>query len=233
VYGDAIALDRTGPVVSGVSVSLREAALGDASASAGPSATPSAPAELAGASLPIELAWEAVDAEAGLSDAAVEWVCDEGGTTATEAPGSAAPGESTPWTAAVLLPAGRCQVSVVGRDGVGNATRASAVAVETTLLSLDLDDTPTATVQGDQVGVIAERGPDRGRAAIVLDGEPLGLVDLYAPEPSGPQVVYVTGLQPDALQQVSVEATGTSDPSATASSVVIDGFVTLALADGA
>ena len=45
----------------------------------------------------------------------------------------------------------------------------------------------------------------------MLDGEPLGLVDLYAPEATGPAVVFVADLDPAGEQQVTVEPTGNAD----------------------
>ena len=62
---------------------------------------------------------------------------------------------------------------------------------------------------------------------MLIDGQPVDLIDLYAPEPGGPEVVYVADLAPGSPRSISVEPTGTSDPASTGSSVVIDGFVTL------
>jgi hypothetical protein len=85
-----------------------------------------------------------------------------------------------------------------------------------------------AEVSGDEVGVIARRGPDAGRAAILLDGNATALIDLYAPEAGGPELVHVVTL-PEGRHTISVEATETSDPASTGSSVVVEGYATLTL----
>ncbi len=213
VYSDTIILDRKGPEVSTPLVWLRE----------GPLATDPA-------SVPIEVTWEAVDTEAGLSDASLAVECDEGPVLRSEAPGSAAPGELASWSAgsAVLLSVS-CQVTVTSRDGAGNLTRVAAGATTTDVRppAADSGAVPSATVEGDQVGIVAQRGPDGGRAAVLIDGQPMDLIDLYAPESGGPEVVYVADLAPGSPRIVSVEPTGTSDPASSGSRVVIDGFVTL------
>jgi hypothetical protein len=116
----------------------------------------------------------------------------------------------------------------VSRDGAGNATSATIGPVEAEFVPLEGGDALSASLEGDQVGVVATRGPDGGRAAVLVDGTAVGLIDLYQPVASGPETVYVTGLEPGTEQLISVEATGTSDPASSGSGVVIDGFVTLA-----
>jgi GH25 family lysozyme M1 (1,4-beta-N-acetylmuramidase) len=214
VYLDSISLDRSGPEVSAPEVRLLEAPHGSDAAGA--------------AMIPVEVAWQAVDATAGLSDAAVSVSCDDVATSQSEAPLHAVPGESAAATAAVMVvPTGSCDLTVVSRDGVGNATSATGGPVEADFVSLGGSGALSALVEGDQVGVVATRGPDGGRAAVLVDGTAVGLIDLYQPIASGPETVYVAGLEPGIEQLISVEATGTSDPASSGSSVVIDGFVTL------
>ena len=214
VFSDSITLDRTGPQVSPPTIRLRVAALGSDPES-----------------VPVEAAWEAVDMDAGLSDASLEVVCGRDFSTRSEAPGSAAPGRSASWTVATtLLPAASCEVTVISRDGVGNVDRASAGGIETAILPVEGSSRVTASVAGDQVGIIARRGPDMGRAAVWLDGKAIGLIDLYHPTPTGPEVVYITDLLRGAAATLSVGATGSSDPAASGSSILIDAFVTLATA---
>jgi hypothetical protein len=114
----------------------------------------------------------------------------------------------------------------MGRDGVGNET-AVAAAVEAAIVPVAEGGLASAEVTGDQVGIVARRGPDLGRAAVYLDGEAVGLVDLYHPTPTDPELVYVADLTPDTQSTVSIEATGTADPDAAGTDVVIDAFVTI------
>jgi hypothetical protein len=227
VLSDSIVLDRTGPDVTRPTIELRLAPLGGA-ASGGGAGTD---VPLSGDSLrvPVEARWEAFDPTAGLSDATVAVACGPRASTRTAVSGVAAPGTATPWTTATALLSGApCDVSVVARDGVGNETTASAGPLEAAIVPVEGGEPASAPVSGDQVGVVARRGPDLGRAAVSLDGQAVGLVDLYHPTPTGPEIVYVADLAADAPSTISIEATGTADPDATGTGVLIDAFVTLA-----
>ncbi len=136
---------------------------------------------------------------------------------------------STTWAApAAVVPGARCEVTVTARDGVGNATRASSAAAVATFVAVSGDGDLSGTVEGRQVGVIARRGPDLGRAAVLVDGEAVGLVDLYAPIAGGPEIVHVADLSPGSPANVALQPTGTSDAESTGTAVLVDGFVTLA-----
>ncbi|MFI5292732.1 MAG: glycoside hydrolase family 25 protein, partial [Candidatus Limnocylindrales bacterium] len=213
VLSDSIALDRTGPEVTRPTIRLRLAPLGG---------------EATALSVPVEASWEALDPTAGLSEAAVAIDCGPGDRTRTPVPGAAAPGTATPWATAISLPSdARCDVSVIGRDGVGNETTVTAGPLEAAIVPVADGTLASAEVTGDQVGIVARRGPDLGRAAVYLDGEAIDLVDLYHPTPTAPEIVYVTDLAPGEPNTISIEATGTADPDATGTDVVIDAFVTL------
>jgi hypothetical protein len=62
---------------------------------------------------------------------------------------------------------------------------------------------------------------------VLVDGEEAGLVDLYAPESGGPEIVHVVDLTPGVAHEVVVQPTGTSDASATGSAISIEGFAVL------
>jgi hypothetical protein len=206
VYSDSIDVDRTPPIVSSLAVSLREGALGG-----GP------------ASIPVSVTWAATDAVSGLSDATIAVSCGDRPTERSEAPGSAAPGELATWAGEALLASdATCAVTAIGRDGAGNNERLTERGLTTRYAAGDRAD-----VSGDQVGVVARRGPDAGRAAVLLDGEALGLVDLYAAVPGGPELVYVADL-PGGSHSVELAGTGGADPASTGTAVDVEGFVTLA-----
>lgn len=209
IFSDSITLDRSGPQVSDPAVRLALAPLDD------------------GAHVPVELAWEASDDVSGLADATVSMACEGGRATLTEAPGSAEPGVRVPWTAPAAVDAeASCVATVVGRDGAGNGTRVRVDPVLITFIEAD-GERPTASVEGRQVGVVARRGPDQGRAAVLLDGEPAALVDLYAPQPGGSEIVLVLDLEPGAPATISVEPTGTGDAASSGTVVSVEGFVLL------
>ena len=248
VFSDAITLDTSGPQLSTPTIRLRLAPLGEgaaaiseaadvesaiasqtADAAATIASAPSSERGGAGAGIPIEVGWEASDAVAGLSDASLSIACDGDRAASIDAPGSAEAGQLMTWSApAVVAPDARCRVTVTGRDGVGNATRARADTVVATVIAAAGDGSSGASVEGQQVGVIARRGPDLGRAAVLVDGEAVGLVDLYAPMAGEVEVVHVVDLVPGRPASITLEATGTSDPDSRGTTIAIDGFVTLA-----
>ncbi len=208
VLSDSILIDHTPPSLSQPVVSLRTGALGDE----------------ATRGVPVAVAWQARDAAAGLSDASVLVDCGPTGTMRSEAPGSAAPDEPADWLAedALAAPDATCTATAIGRDGAGNTARAESLP-----FSIELLEATGDAVEGTQVGVIARRGPDAGRVAVLLDGVAVGLADLYAAEETGPQIVFVAQL-PAGSHVISVEATGSDDPAAGGVVVPVDGFVTLA-----
>ncbi len=248
VFSDAITLDTSGPQLSTPTIRLRLAPLGEAAAAIseatdvddataaptadGPAAIASAPPSRpggAGAGIPIEVGWEASDAIAGLSEASLSIACDGDRAVSIDAPGSAEPGQLMTWSApAVVAPDARCRVTVTGRDGVGNATRARADTVVATVIAAAGDGSSGVSVEGRQVGIIARRGPDLGRAAVRVDGEAIALVDLYAPVTGEAEVVHVIDLVPGVPASIALEATGSSHPDSSGTAIAIDGFVTLA-----
>jgi hypothetical protein len=149
-----------------------------------------------------------------------------------------------------------CDVTAVSRDGAGNTTRrtvrdvtaafiserpSSSVVYQgqwrrredasalggTVRTSASEDASITAAVQGQQVAIVALLGPDGGRAAVSIDGRPVGVIETYAVVASGPQVVLVADLEPGASRTVTVEPLGTSDSAARDAQVAIDGFIVL------
>ena len=116
-----------------------------------------------------------------------------------------------------------CEVTAIALDGAGNSDRATVVVGDVGYVP---GTTTEAIVRGSQAGLVARRGPDGGRAALELDGEPVALIDLYAVEPGEPEVVHVLDL-PEGEHTLSVEGIGTSDPSSSGSAVVVEGFVSL------
>ena len=207
VFSTSVVVDSTPPELTQPSVSLRTGALGEAEAM-----------------VPVEVRWDARDRTAGLAEARVSVSCGEGQRQRTEAPGQSEPGELVTWEAGAWLFTGAgCEVTANALDGAGNSDRATVAVQNVDYLA---DGNMTATVRGDQAGLVARRGPDGGRAALTLDGEAVALIDLFAPEPGVSEVVHVLDL-PDGEHTLSVEPTGTSDPSSSGVAVAVEGFVSL------
>lgn len=235
VFSDSIVLDTSGPRLSAPTVRLGLAPLGPGatgespdpgSVSPSPGLDASSPAD--GQGIPIEVGWEASDVVAGLADASLSVDCDDGPAALSEVPGTAEAGQTTTWAApAVVVPGARCEVTVTARDGVGNATRARSDTVVATIIAASGEGDAGVSLEGRQVGVIARRGPDLGRAAVLIDGEPVGLVDLYAPLAGGPEIVHVVDLSAGSPASIMLEPTGTSHADSTGTAVIVDGFVTL------
>ena len=221
VYMHGITLDRVGPEVDDVLVGLALGALGTAASG------------WATSSVPVEVTWRATDAAAGVADASLSVACGEADATVAEIPGTGLdPGTgadvATTWSGTTAVaPSARCSAAVVALDSVGNEGRSDVGTFVTESVKVAGTEPPAATVQGDQVGVIARRGPDQGIAAVLLDGEVVGTVDLYAPEAGVPEVVFVADLAPDAISTISLAPTGTQNVAATGSGLAFEGVVTL------
>jgi len=208
VVRDSIVVDATPPELSVPEVALRSGDLA-----------------VLDAAVPVSVRWDARDAIAGLSDATVAMNCGEARSLRTEAPGHAEPGALAAWDAEAFAPPDTtCSAIAIGADGAGNTTRATAapVTISTTPAA---GEAPGATVSGDEVGIIARRGPEAGRAVVLLDGDALGLVDLYAATEQGPAVVFVADL-PAGEHAITVESTADDDP-ALCNRLAVEGFVTL------
>ena len=229
VFSDSIALDTSGPQVSAPTVRLRLGPLGTGAAEVSTSPGTAAPSPGPGTAIPIEVGWEASDAVAGLADAALSIECDGHAAALSDAPGSAEPAQVATWAApGAVSPDATCQITVIARDGAGNATQTTADTIVATLVPVSSEGSLSASVEGRQVGIIARRSPDLGRAAVLVDGDAVGLVDLYAPVAGGPELVHVVDLGSDAPASITLEATGTSHPDSAGTAIAIDGFVTLA-----
>lgn len=75
-----------------------------------------------------------------------------------------------------------------------------------------------------QVGVISYRGPDQGKAVVLVDGVPKGEIDLYAPTPEYGATFTFSGLT-TAVHTVTVLVRGQKNPLSTGTEVRVDGMV--------
>ena len=161
------------------------------------------------------------------SDASLSIACDGDRAASIDAPGSAEPGQLDDVVGAggwsPRMPDAMSRSSAATASATPPAARADPVVA--TVIAAAGDGSSGASVEGRQVGVIARRGPDLGRAAVLVDGEAVGLVDLYAPVAGEAEIVHVVDLVPGVPASITLEATGTSHPDSTGTAIAIDGFV--------
>ena len=93
--------------------------------------------------------------------------------------------------------------------------------------SYRISKTANATVSvkftGSSIKWLMRKGPDRGQAAVTIDGVSRGTVDLYAANPSNGSQTY-SGLTANA-HTIVIKVLGTKRTSATAANVPVDGFL--------
>ena len=105
-------------------------------------------------------------------------------------------------------------------NGVSNLPELPVTAQETETAGASV----TIPFRGTEVAWIGYLGPDAGIARVQVDGGVASEVDLYRASPLFQPVVFAaTGLA-DASHTLTIEATGRSNPAATAARVVVDAF---------
>ena len=89
-------------------------------------------------------------------------------------------------------------------------------------------NTATFTFTGTDVSWTAQRGPDRGKAEVRLDGALVETIDLYATSAQARRVVYsATSLDPSVQHTLQVRVLGTKRAASTGTRVDVDAFVAL------
>ncbi len=77
---------------------------------------------------------------------------------------------------------------------------------------------------GTRVSWIGWREPRAGIARVILDGTPVAEVDLYAATPQAPAAVFTSAELASGSHTLVIEVTGTANPSASGTIVVVDAF---------
>ena len=81
---------------------------------------------------------------------------------------------------------------------------------------------------GRDVAWVATKGPNGGKARVLLDGTAIATVDLYAATSQPRKVVFGKGgLDPSVAHTLTVQVLGTKNASSSGTRVDIDGFVAL------
>jgi hypothetical protein len=98
----------------------------------------------------------------------------------------------------------------------------------TTMHSSAAGATATLTFTGTDVSWVAQRGPDRGRAEVRLDGQLVETVDLYNASAQPRRVAYsAASLDPSVEHTLEVRVLGTKRAASTGTRVDADAFVAL------
>jgi hypothetical protein len=87
---------------------------------------------------------------------------------------------------------------------------------------------PSNGLTATSYALVSTLGPDRGKADILVDGQTVATVDLYAPVQQTGQVVWsINGLQPGVTHTIQVVSTNTRNPSSTGTRVDYDAILAL------
>lgn len=165
--------------------------------------------------IPVTALWQAGDESSGLAAGIpLVAVCDGARTRGTAAAAAAPTRQLVARSAALKARiATECRLQVTERDGAGNAGRTTSDPFG--LEFLDEDASAGLRVSGDQVAIVASRGPSQGLALVLLDGRQVAEVDLWAAEARGPEVVFAGQLDPSLVHQLAVTPAGLPSPLAT------------------
>ncbi len=97
-----------------------------------------------------------------------------------------------------------------------------------TMHSAETNAKATITFTGTDVSWVAQRGPDRGKAEVWLDGALVESIDLYAASAQPRRVVYnASSLDPSQQHTLEVRVLGTKRAASTNARVDVDAFVAL------
>jgi hypothetical protein len=83
------------------------------------------------------------------------------------------------------------------------------------------------TFTGSQVGLVATKGPGRGRTAVYIDARYVRTIDLYAPTLQRRRMVFTHAWRNSGSHRVTVKALGKKHPRSTGRLVDLDAFVVL------
>jgi hypothetical protein len=83
------------------------------------------------------------------------------------------------------------------------------------------------TFEGTDVSWVAQRGPDRGRAEVWLDGELAQTIDLYASSAKPRRVIYSASLDSAGTHTLEVRVLGTKRAASSGTRVDVDAYLTL------
>ncbi len=139
------------------------------------------------------------------------------GTSSPKATGTRVSVDAIRW-AGTLYKNPRATVSTWSEVTQGSASGGSYVVSDTQGASASLRFTGTGA------SLVTLRGPGMGKARLLVDGSPVGTVDLYAPSSVFSVEKTISGLT-DGPHILTVEVLGLHRPAASGSAVAVDGWI--------
>jgi GH25 family lysozyme M1 (1,4-beta-N-acetylmuramidase) len=232
VVSNSIRLDSVPPKVWGPRVSLREGVR----------------IQRAGARVPTTVKLDASDETSGLDSSSLEAICD--GRTRASDFGLAGKAGLT-----VQIDRKGCTLRGAANDVVGHRTtrtldpsvglfdvRANSARIQlsgswktlkhagslgkTLARTSSRGSTVKLQFQGAQFAVVARRGPAGGRLDVIVNGEQVGSIDLYAASADDRRIVYVHDV-PRGQHEVKLRATGTGSTRSSGATVWLDAILVL------
>jgi hypothetical protein len=232
VISDSIQLDSVPPLVWGPRVSLRDGLR----------------VQKSGARVPTMVRLDASDETSGLDSSSLEAIC--GGVTRASDYGLAGKAGLN-----VQIDRNGCTLKGAANDVVGHRTartlepsvglfdaRAASPRIQlsggwkTSKHTASLGKTLARTasrgataklqLQGAQFALVARRGPAGGRLDVIVDGEPVTTIDLYAGSADSRRIVYV-GNVPRGEHELKLRATGTGSARSAVPTVWLDAILVL------
>ena len=87
--------------------------------------------------------------------------------------------------------------------------------------------TVSLTANGSAFAFVTSVGPNMGQVEVTLDGESMGVVDLYAPVATDRYVAWSTSFADLGSHTLTVTALGTKNALSTSSRIVLDAFAVI------
>jgi len=83
------------------------------------------------------------------------------------------------------------------------------------------------TAVGSDFAIVSTKKPNRGRAAVLLDGKRVAIIDLYARRPQTRTIVYAASFPAAGRHTIALQATGTKSRPSKGKRVDLDAFLVL------
>jgi hypothetical protein len=209
--------------------------------------------KLGTSSVPTKISWSATDAQSGVAGYELQWSTD-GGTFA----GVVLPSATSTAKTFQLQPGVTNQFRVRATDGVGNTSDwatgpaflvdphqeddLAAIVYAGSWAHRSVTSAYGGGVNyasargsaaqfsfaGPNVAWVSSKGPDKGKAAVSVDGVVVKTIDLYASTSQPRKIVFTKAdLDPATSHTITVQALGTKKAASTGTKVDVDAFVVL------
>ena len=143
---------------------------------------------------------------------------------ATDGAGNTSPFATGPTFRVKVLQDGSSAIKAKGTWATRNSRSAFGGSVRQ---ASKANASQTITVTASDLAIVSTRGPDRGKARVVLDGKAVASLDLYAKATMAKQVIYAVSFPSAGKHTIALVALGKKNPKATGTRVDLDAFLAL------